>query len=252
MIIGIEGTGSQSWGQSDLQRSFVRRILHQSKISPKYYFIGPGDSGWDGRDITVPASTKIKKSTKNSVTMVGYSRGAAYSMFIASCLTSEMPNLEVTLVLFDAVARQHDMNIPEKIPSNVTQCFHAMRDPRSGSRHFMSNVGKHVSNTKTRFEKKLFMGSHGSLGGVSWDAAAGESGNTFGSWVMKPDDRQLLNVPDQPITNAAQDAAVSDSVARWMWPFLIKVGIIPSGTNALAKAPPFEGSRQAGVANRVK
>jgi len=137
MIIGIEGTGSQGWEQYDLCRTFVRRVLHQSTLSPKYYLIGPGNDGLDGWRIINAAWLKVMHGYEGPLVLVGYSRGAAYCMDVARTWGKNGGRCDV-LVLFDAVARQADQDLPEKVPGNVTTCYHAYRDPRAGSRKFFS------------------------------------------------------------------------------------------------------------------
>lgn len=272
MIIGIEGTGSQGWGNDDLMRTFVRRILHQTTIRPASYFIGPAESGSDGPAIVEGAHQALKNGHHNKpVVLVGYSRGAAYCMYIAEQAKKWGGQIDL-LIMFDSVARQKEFTVPDAVPGNVRKVIHAYRDPRAGSRHFFSNVGLSVASRSTTMEKEMFFGSHGAIGGVSWDAAAGENpyyaqstANTlFGAreWAGKtmigqmtiggsPTDREQLNVPRQPVVTKAQDDACVIQVGAWMWERLAREGAVPSAKNAANTAPAFSGSRTPGVRNMV-
>ncbi len=248
MIIGIEGTGSQDWGNEDLNRTFVRRILHQTHLRPASYFIGPNAQGSDGAEIMDKAETTLKNGAHNGpIVLVGYSRGAAYCMEIARRFKKPVD----VLVMFDAVARQSDVDLPETVPSNVKRCFHAIRDPRAGSRYFFQNVGLAPESPTTHFERKMFFGSHGAVGGTSYNAAEDESGNSVGNAVATVDDRQLLNIPRQPVTNKQQDDKCAYDVATWMWPFLSRWGVLQGTPHPYDFAPDFKGSRVAGMRNVI-
>jgi pimeloyl-ACP methyl ester carboxylesterase len=248
MILGIEGTGSQDWGNEDLNRTFVRRIMHQTRLRPASYFIGPSKSGDDGAEIMDKAEITLKNGAHNGpIILVGYSRGAAYCMEIARRFKNPID----VLVMFDAVARQSDVDLPEKVPANVKRCFHAIRDPRAGSRYFFQNVGLVCESRATHFEHAMFFGSHGAVGGTFYNAAEEESGNSIGNAVMTVDDRQLLNIPSQPVTNLQQDHKCTHDVATWMWPFLLRWGVLQGNPSPFAFAPDFKGSRVAGMRNVI-
>jgi hypothetical protein len=252
MIIGIEGTGSQGWADADMTRSFVRRALQQSTIRPASYFIGPNDRGSDGQTICDAAHDALKGGYHNKpVILVGYSRGAAYCMYIAEQAQKWGAVIDI-MFMFDAVARQREFAIPDKIPKNVKLCYHAYRDPRAGSRYFFQNVGFTREDTATILEKKMFFGSHGAIGGVSWDAAADEYGGTVGNATFKVDDRQHLNIPRQPVTNRAADDACADEVGTWMWKRLAANGVVAKGADPRAVAPPYGGSRTPGARNVIR
>jgi hypothetical protein len=257
MIIGIDGTGSQGWENLDLRRSFVRRILNETRIQPRYYFLGPNNAGSDGDNIIKGACELVRK-TSAPITLVGYSRGAAYCMEICARLLRYRwradPTVDV-LVMFDAVARQGDIDLPEKVPSNVRRCFHAFRSAGAGSRYWFQNVGIGVDDRNaTKFEKAPFHGSHGALGGTWYDAKNEERVVKPGNAVFWPwiDDRNLTNAPRTPQTNEIQDRAASSGVAQWMWPRLVAAGVLPAGANPQNLAPPFTGSRVPGQYNRVQ
>lgn len=252
MIIGIEGTGSQGWGNDDLNRSFVRRVLEQTTIRPASYFIGPNNSGSDGEAICDGAHTALKAGHHNKpVVLVGYSRGAAYCMYIAQ-QAEKWGGVIDLLIMFDAVARQKEFAVPDKIPKNVKRCYHAYRDPRAGSRYFFQNVGFSVESTQTKLEKEMFFGSHGAIGGVSWNAASDETGGTIGNATFTVDDRQHLNIPRQPVTDRAADDACARQVGIWMWERLVARGVLPKSSNAMVNATPFSGNRKPGIRNMIR
>jgi hypothetical protein len=255
MIIGIDGTGSQGWEQLDLRRTFVRRVLHGSQIRPASYFIGPCNSGLDGQEIVDGAKLALRNGYHNKpVVLVGYSRGAAYCMEVARQSSLWGAQIDV-LVMFDAVARQPDFHIREKISSNVRLCLHAYRDPRAGSRYFFQNVGKAVEDpSRTTMKMQMFHGSHGALGGTYYDAMneEGDAGNTVGMMAVKVDDRQLLNISPLPITGFEADRTAAWRVAEWMWPLLSDAGVLPGRADPYAFAPAFSGSRVPGQRNLVR
>lgn len=254
MIIGIEGTGSQSWQNGDMTRSFVRRVLERTSIRPRYYFIGPSNDGLDGDNIIKGACQLVMRSS-DPITLVGYSRGAAYCMEVCARLLRwhwrPDPTVE-TLVMFDAVSRQGDIDLPEKIPANVRRCFHAYRDPRAGSRYWFQNVGLAVENPhNTKMEKAMFHGSHGAMGGTFYDAKNEEAHDLDGNAVIGSDDRNKVNVPRTAQTSLAEDFHASNMVGKWMWPRLAGCGVLPSNADSSAYAMPFGGSRVPGQPNQL-
>jgi pimeloyl-ACP methyl ester carboxylesterase len=249
MIIGIEGTGSQGWGDDDLCRTFVRRVLHATRLRPASYFIGPVESGSDGMTIIDAAYTALRQGAHNKpIVLMGYSRGGAYVMEVAKRFKQPID----TMILFDAVARQHDHDLPEKVPHNVKHCAHAYRDPRAGSRYFFQNVGLTPETRLVDFRHAMFFGSHGALGGTSWDAKRDESGDTLGNATIGADDRQLLNVPRFAVTGKKEDEDAMWGVVNWIWPILEEWKILPANTDRFQKAPSFEGSRIAGTRNMIR
>lgn len=256
MIIGIEGTGSQGWENDNLCRTFVRRILHATTLRPASYFIGPSNTGFDGQAIVNGAMDALLNGARSGpIVLVGYSRGAAYCLELCQRFVGTID----VLVMFDAVARQTDMKIPEKVPGNVALCYHAYRDPRAGSRYFFGNVGLTHASTSTKFEKKMFYGSHGAIGGTSYNAASDEGtvGNFVGNIVTTAvgagaDDRQHLNIAPYAMTSSAADAKAAAAVVEWIVPRLVKAGVVPSGNGQLHNAPPFTGSRLPGVRNMIR
>lgn len=248
MLIGIEGTGSQDWQFTESRRSFVLRTVCQSRLLNKYYFIGPDLSGDDGWKIVNGAWTLIMRTLRDNpsepIYLVGYSRGAAYCMLLCqNLLTNRMGYTAPVagLALFDAVARQY-FDIPDKVPSNVKQCFHAYRDPRTGSRYFFQNVGLNPNNPlTTHFEKRMFYASHGGMGGIPWDSLVGETESDYwGDKVIGSDDRNKTTVPHDSVITETEDRAGSILAGQWMWGNMARLGMVPSRNGYMQLAPPID------------
>lgn len=272
MIIGIEGTGSQGWTQFELRQSLVRRILAQSNDPEKYYLIGPNTAATDGYKI-VNAAWKtmtgggFRSIATSRLVLVGYSRGAAYCLLLCK-KAADVGHSNITLILFDAVARQGDMDIPDKVPASVGFCVHVMRDPRSGSRYAFSNVGRHVASGQTTYRKKLVYGSHSAMGGIPWGEGEATWKETAGNAAMNainagmtltgqtigvggPSDRQHLNVSRQSVATFEDDQNAVEDIGRFVWQELKGAKVLPAGANYKNVAPVFQGSLIAGVVNKV-
>lgn len=272
MIIGIEGTGSQDWENYDLRRTFVREVLAQSHEMNKFYFIGPNMGGSDGDRIVKGAWKQlyVNGMIDGRIILVGYSRGAAYCMKLAEmwqeCWGDSKPI--DALIMFDAVARNkysdsvamsaaawkqgwNEVNVPEDVPACVSLCLHAVRNPHAGSRAGFGNVGLAVqSKSKTTLMIKQFMGSHGALGGTSYDADAEEGGDWLLNHTM-PADSRYKDAPKYPITNKRQDDIARQLVGDWMWKLMKKYGVLPGSADYARYAPPFNGNRVPGHLNVV-
>lgn len=271
MIIGIEGTGSQGWTQFELRQSFVRRILAQSQDPEKYYLIGPNTAGSDGYKIVNAAWKTMTGGSFRSIAtsrlvLLGYSRGAAYCLLLCK-KAADVGHSNITLILFDAVARQGDMDIPDKVPASVGFCVHVMRDPRSGSRYAFSNVARHAA-AGTTYRNKLVYGTHSAMGGIPWgegeatwtqkagnstmnaiNAAMNLSGRTVG--LGGPSDRQHLNVSRQAIATHEDDRKAVEEIGCFVWQELKGAKVLPAGANYKNCAPVFQGSLVAGAINKV-
>jgi len=202
MIVGIEGTGSQAWKASDMTRSFVRKVLAQSNQSDKFYFIGPSNLGGDGPTIVNGAwsliNSRMRQADSPSIQLVGYSRGAAYCIYLAKLIAEAGLGPRVShLILFDAVARQAEFAIPDQIPTTVHRCIHAYRNPAGGSRNGFENVGLYVQDPHfTSMKKQMFMASHGGMGGTWYNAKADEGTwgqDTAMSMAVKANGSQAAN-----------------------------------------------------------
>lgn len=246
MIIGIEGTGSQEWDNYNLRRTFVRKVLDQSPERTKYYFIGPNNEGSDGDRIIKGAWDKlfVGGMIDSKIILVGYSRGAAYCMKLAEMWQKAWNGAKPieTLVMFDAVARNKysdsyvagawawkqgwtEVDIPADVPASVTTCLHATRNPMAGSRAGFGNVGLAVQDRRhTSMKIRQFMGSHGALGGTSFDAQSQEDVGSIdkkgkypvaSDWLLNkvmPGDPRYAGGPVRAITDRRQDDIGADLV----------------------------------------
>jgi hypothetical protein len=284
MIIGIEGTGSQGWDQYDLRRTFVRKVLEQSREHNKFYFIGPNNEGSDG-DAIIKGAWKqlhIGGMIDSRIILVGYSRGAAYCMKLAEMWQTAWNGakpIEI-MVLFDAVARNKysdsyvlsakawkegwtEVAVPADIPASVSVTLHAVRNPMAGSRASFGNVGLSVQDRlKTSMKIRQFMCSHGAMGGTPYDAQAEEGINFVKSYAFPLDSNHVLNRtmpsdpryaggPVRPTTDLQQDKIGSALVGRWMWDLMKTHGVLSSSADFAHNALPFTGSRIPGEANVV-
>ena len=286
MIIGIEGTGSQEWDNYNLRRTFVRKVLEQSRERNKFYFIGPNNEGSDG-DAIIKGAWKqlyVGGMIDSRIILVGYSRGAAYCMKLAEMWQKawgDAKPIEV-LVMFDAVARNKysdsyalgayawsqgwtEVDIPADVPASVTTCLHATRNPMAGSRAGFGNVGLSVQDRRKTYMKiRQFMGSHGALGGTSFDAQAQEDVGSLdkkgqypvaSDWLLNrtmPADPRYAGGPVRAITDRRQDDIGADLVGRWMWDLMKKYGVLSSSADHARLAVPFSGSYKPGDANVVR
>jgi hypothetical protein len=287
MIIGIEGTGSQGWDQYDLRRTFVREVLEQSRERNKFYFIGPNNEGSDGARIVKGAWKQLYVGgmIDSKVILVGYSRGAAYCMKLAEMWQQTWGDSKPidALVMFDAVARNkysdsrvlsakakwegwEEVVIPEAVPASVSLVLHAVRNPQAGSRAGFGNVGLSVQDRrKTTMKIKQFMGSHGALGGTSYDAQAEEgvallktgeyASQVDSNFVLNstmPADSRYADAPKRPITDKRQDDIARALVGRWMWDLLKLHGLLSNSADFARYAQPFVGNRVPGHLNVVQ
>ena len=109
---------------------------------------------WDG----------AKKEADKKVFLGGFSRGSAGMLVVAHRLEKQdIPVQE--MYLFDAVDRSFwmDNSQTKKVPANVNKAFHALRDPKAGSRKSFGNCG--LVGTNNNLEKAYFMTTHGGVGG---------------------------------------------------------------------------------------
>ncbi|MBT0957851.1 hypothetical protein IV417_10655 [Alphaproteobacteria bacterium KMM 3653] len=170
---GIDGTGPSDNGvyAEDFKNSHVRTFWKNWHGSRSYYLRGPDA---DGGDTHVRASAIAKKVISDHATkqgriiLCGYSRGAAAVIQASHELKRAGLKVDV-LMLFDAVDRA--VGITETvIPSNVAQCFHAMRDPAAKSREIFGNVGT-TFEPGVFYQQRKFHCTHGGVGGTPWTTA---------------------------------------------------------------------------------
>ena len=185
MLVVIDGTGewSNKAYEENMKKSFMNRIINDSHHSPKKYFRGPSLTGIECGPIAFQVMNWIRQclgqGAKPELFIAGYSRGGAVAIEVAgeianiasvSRLFSDSPWTELNenircMALFDAVDRSYLDT--QRIPDNVKVCFHAMRDPKAGSRRSFGNTGTE-HRMPGRLIKKTFLCTHGAMGGLPW------------------------------------------------------------------------------------
>lgn len=192
----------------------------------KVYFRGPTTSGSEVFEIrddafqqTIKAYNVARMSGRIPVIyLAGYSRGGAIAISVAN----ELEKLDikvVSLILFDAVDRSGLQGV-DIVPNNVGECFHAMRDPKVGSRTYFKNCGT------TNCHKKYFFGTHGAMGGTPWtnfgNRKIEEISVRLPENIMPTAARIALSTVKEMTTTkvtGTQDQLASKQVLNWIMPF---------------------------------
>jgi pimeloyl-ACP methyl ester carboxylesterase len=167
---------------------------------------------WPAEDVA--AFQRIQERRK--IFMTGYSRGGAIVIHTARLLQLRGLRVEA-MFLFDAVSRNPNLDA-NTIPSNVGRCFHAVRDPRAGSRESFGNCGLQADVPRT-LELRFFQTTHGGMGGVPWGDAE-ENLNILGNISEGFPDFWTETDPEQEATGMA-------AVETFMWPHLRRFGVVP-------------------------
>lgn len=192
----IDGTGAlrDAAYAKEMEHSFCKQ-LDTGLGSASYYQQGPWSDGLnDGFKAARTVDWLKKKRAADPsvrIMLAGYSRGGATVMAVAELLSWDNISVD-SLFLFDAVAR-HILLTGRSVPSNVQYCRHAMRSQDAAfvrkyetylldnkwtgswaspfasnvTRPWFSNVGGDPGGCKN-YQKNVFLGSHGALGGVGW------------------------------------------------------------------------------------
>ena len=250
MLVGIDGTGAQGWGPEEVCRSFVNKIVDQSKYRYKFYLRGPDDAGFISRGIADRALLRIDQwvaAGGNFLVLAGYSRGGVISLDIAANVSRAYPHITVGMALFDAVDRQIGMHYT--VRGNVEWVHHAMRNPSTFSRPYMLNCATEAGSARAFDATNVFFASHSGVGGIPWDAVHEENydalhdspsvhnigrknQNRWGYVLTKP-----LDTPRDCVVTRAADDEGSRQVGIWMWRRLIDHSVLPAGASPSARAP---------------
>ena len=175
---GIDGTGpySDRAYEAEFRNSFVQRLHRSWGNEARYYRRGPSLDGVSTPALGIGAYRSMreryrhKASGPKRIFLAGYSRGGAAVVYAASLLALEGIPVD-GLFLFDAVDRQ-PFNSPLFIPPNVRVCFHARRDPKTGSRLlFGSYATRRTPGASTIYKQQYFFCTHGGMGGTPWGVA---------------------------------------------------------------------------------
>jgi hypothetical protein len=225
MLVGIDGTAG-GWDDADYwnmnHNSFVSRAIHfanAARPGSGKYFHGPYPGGL-GTDRIAGLAVDYIRSNINyedpePIFLVGHSRGGASCIRVAEILDAE--EWIDAMFLFDAVRMTTRVDT-ECIPRNVKRVYHAIRDPRIGSRASWGNTGLQYSRP-TLYIKRIFSCTHAGVGGTPWTGdfptethyrPAGRSGVAF----------------EVPTITQAQDEAGSTQVRHWMFALMYSLGAI--------------------------
>jgi hypothetical protein len=180
IFMGIDGSGpgDNTEYTREFTNSFVKRFHNSGVFHKAGYLRGPGMMGTETPGLAASGLRWVREQVQQAtranlpyrIFLSGYSRGGAAVCEIAYQLKQD--NITVhAMLLFDAVDRSDLTNSHvDTVSSNVTRCYHAMRDPNAGSREMFGNCATRaaVSGVLTR---RHFYGTHGAMGGTPWTTA---------------------------------------------------------------------------------
>lgn len=243
MLIAIDGT-SLYWDHEKYRKQMWGSLINELEATTREqhhrYLRGPTTSGVQDRWIADEALGSIREWVRRGdrrVVLAGYSRGGAVAIYVARRLQREdwARELKVAcLALFDAVDRDLVLNATT-IPGNVEHAYHALRDPRVGSRSYFGNCGETIDHPGKLIRHRFF-GTHAAMGGLPFtgdhprheEAAMGLTELPYSvvasARIAAPgmvDERPRL----VPITQA-QDQAAAAAVKQWMWGHLRAQGVV--------------------------
>ncbi|MEY1556981.1 hypothetical protein AB3Y40_15230 [Yoonia sp. R2331] len=235
IYFGIDGTGpdDNDTYKTDFQSSHVRQLFEQWHTplagylrGPRWHGTGTPAKSKQGLDWVVEQWEKQQKlatvrsalsAKPTRIFLSGYSRGGAAVIELAYNLNKKGIPVHC-MMLFDAVDRSPLENC-DTISKNVAMVYHALRDPKAGSRESFGNCGlKHPSKGLPVFRK--FFCTHGGVGGCPWDKA-GKSGKIeemstkakIGAVAAMG--KHLADIHDFTNVTVAQDKA--GALASWQW-----------------------------------
>ena len=217
MFIGIDGTGPRSNNayEIEFQDSFVNKLYRNCSLRDAYsvYRRGPTLWGFESTSISSEVVNFVKKVVQNygdnRICMGGYSRGGAICIDVAQRLQRDT-SLDVEIecmVLFDAVDRAPGIDA-SYIPENVQYAYHAMRDPKLGSRSYFGNCGTTI-NSPGKLEMRYFLATHAALGGMP---GTGDSTRT----VPKYKRHGRIEFIEKEIISEGDDKDGSRRVREWV------------------------------------
>ncbi len=187
IFYGIDGTGPDNDDEyrAAFVDSYVQRIFKDTYFGERSYVRGPTMSGSETLSLANAAARHVAQKYKEfqdnqkpipyldpgppRIFLSGYSRGGAAVINVAAQLNAQGIPVHA-MFLFDAVDRAWDLKQTDVIPSNVARCYHAMRDPKAGSRTSFGNCGEKAA-VPAILKKKTFYCTHGAMGGTPWDRA---------------------------------------------------------------------------------
>jgi hypothetical protein len=179
--------GSGEWSNDTYRTSFTHSFCRQtadalgSARHPYFYNRGPSSAGLETGPYARRAINWLKQNhaerPREPVYLMGFSRGAAACVTVASFLRSEAPKLRITaMFLFDAVDRSIFTDA-ETVPGNVDVCHHIVRDyswntwwegkHRHNRWYFNSDALEGERGVEMDIGGPV-LGSHGAIGGTPW------------------------------------------------------------------------------------
>jgi hypothetical protein len=188
ILVGIDGTGSAILPGADrnaaydvaFANSFVKRMCDANPFAR--YFRGPlalGGELPEAIDGGVNYILGRRRQFPNApILLTGYSRGATGVVVVAK----RLKKLDIpvrALMMFDCVDR-HLAFDADIVPNNVENVCHVIRDPAGKSRLSFGNDGLRF-NPPTNYIQpvRMFMCTHGGMGGTPWTIPAGKVSTDF-------------------------------------------------------------------------
>lgn len=233
IYFGVDGTGPSDDDEyiAAFAQSHVQRIWKEWHTPTAGYIRGPSLTGSETKGLMEKGFVWINEKLKlnpipegskrqNRIFLSGYSRGGAAVIALAHKLKDAGIDVHA-LLLFDAVDRSSLSNT-EKIPANVSACYHARRDPKAGSRESFGNCGTKWEAT-VAYTEKYFYCTHGGVGGTPWKEN-GKSGKIeemsnaqkAGAIIISPISTPIWNEHDFTNVTVEQDKAGSEASWKWM------------------------------------
>ncbi|WP_342077290.1 hypothetical protein [Yoonia sp. SS1-5] len=230
IFYGVDGTGpdDNNTYATDFSSSHVRTLWKNWHTPAAGYIRGPSLAGtetadrmWKGlswvKEQWEQAQKNANPAKPNRIFLSGYSRGGAAVIALAYHL--DKADIPVhAMLLFDAVDRS-PLLFTDTIPKNVAACYHALRDPKAGSRESFGNCGrKHAASVA--YTEKHFYCTHGGVGGCPWKEN-GKSGkieemdNSTKAAAIVLMGQPAANIHDFTNVTVAQDQ--QGSQASWTW-----------------------------------
>jgi pimeloyl-ACP methyl ester carboxylesterase len=186
MFVGIvDGTGC--WNNDEYQEkmtySFCSQLASLLKARDSY-LRGPSGEGYYIERRAKEITEKARLSKASSVYLAGYSRGGSIAV-IAARMLGEFGIGVKAMFLFDPVAR-HGSASSDFISGNVDSVYTARRiigakkmnkydyklfgdlAGHNPVRDWFGTTAQSFESSTTRRDERVFLGSHGALGGVGW------------------------------------------------------------------------------------
>ena len=176
MLIAFEGTGTDAVDRADFSKhngfmfQFVRKYKGPGKA---HYVFGPGAAGLNVPDMFEEGKERVEFAMRKGdkvINIVGYSRGGFVAMALARYCSEQLKVSVPFLGLFDCVSRASTLPgyDQDSISAGVKCCYHAMRNPSTGSRSgfpYFGNTGQSAE-SGVKFEwDPSFTTSHSGMGG---------------------------------------------------------------------------------------